>query len=149
MSTISRTPLSDLMALSAADETGVNFGWFVEEFRKSKVGVFATGMSAGQTGEFVSTDARPLFLSSGDIAGDRFLRAFADPVEFARQFGKPFNAEAFGDALIATAMHNPACEGIQVNSAITESSIIIERQTLEVITGKSKPTDRPWWKFWW
>lgn len=148
MPSTSKTPLSDLMVLSHADESGCQFGWFIEEFRNARVGIIATGFPSGQTGTVVATGDHPLFISGGQMAGDRFLLAFADPDEFAIRFGRRFNAEICGELLIAAVLHDPDCEGIRINSAISETSIIIDRRTLEFVAGESKPATNPWWKFW-
>jgi hypothetical protein len=57
--------------------------------------------------------------------------AFADPEAFAARFGRRFNAVIAGEAVLATVMLNPNCAGVLVNSALSETSVVIDRATVE------------------
>ncbi|MEK6303505.1 MAG: hypothetical protein AABO41_22590 [Acidobacteriota bacterium] len=174
---MSETPLSDLIADHIAADTPESFARFLGGFRSSVVGVIAVGVPAGAGGEYVSTAERPLSVGLTRHAGGRsMVLAFADPAAFARRFGRPFNAEIAGEALLATVLHNSACEdpaitsatrvrrllatvlhnsaceGVLVNSALAEVSVVIDRATCESLArsaaGSEQPARRPWWRFW-
>src|SRR5947209_2569776 len=128
---VSETPLSDLMTGFASSGSPESFAKFLAAFRGSKVGVIAVGVEPGSSGDVTSTAARPISVGlSGHGDGQPRVLAFADPVVFARRFGRPFNADMTGDALMKTALHNPRCVGILVNSAVSESSVTIDRATM-------------------
>ncbi len=76
--------------------------------------------------------------------------AFADPKAFAVRFGRSFNAALVGEALLATALLNPECAGVLVNSALAEVSVVIDRATADAMVRPSRgQTDaKPWWRFW-
>ena len=78
--------------------------------------------------------------------------AFADPAVFVRRFGRRFNAEMAGEALLATIVLNPECEGILVNSALAEISVVIDRMAAESLahptSGELQPKRKSWWQFW-
>jgi hypothetical protein len=78
---------------------------------------------------------------------------FADPLVYARHFGWQFNADMTGEAVMQTAMHNERCAGILVNSALTASSVFINRAAIasrlgSADTGRLQSQRRPWWRFW-
>jgi hypothetical protein len=96
------------------------------------LGVVAVGVAAGVAGDLVSTNERPFSVGLTTHAGGRRMAlAFADPIAFSRRFGRPFNAAISGEALLATVLLNPACEGVLVNSALAEVSVVIDRATAE------------------
>jgi hypothetical protein len=129
-STTSDTPLSDLIAAHTASGSPETWARLLDGFRKSQVGVLAVGVPAGAAGEFVSTADRPLAVGLTRHAGGRPMAlAFADPAAFAVRFGRPFNAALVGEALLATALLNPECAGVLVNSALAEVSLAIDRAT--------------------
>jgi len=104
-------------------------------------------------GNVTSTPEHPISVGlSTDNAGHNVVLAFADPDAFVRAFGARFNATMSGEAVLQTAVHNPACYGVRVNSAKAEISILIDRQTAVSLldAGKGAPpsSQRPWWKFW-
>ncbi len=154
MTNDSQTPLSDLMAAFASSGSPESFARFLAAFRGSKVGVVAVGAAPGSSGDVTSTAAQPISVGlSGHGDGQPRVLAFADPVVFARRFGQPFNADMTGEALMKTAMHNPRCAGILVNSAVSESSVRIDRATMASLINSPGPQDtpmrrRPWWRFW-
>jgi tetratricopeptide (TPR) repeat protein len=146
------TPLSDLIDTYFKDSTQNSFADFLQAFRQAVVGVIASGVPQG-VGEFTSTADHPVSLgSSTDNNGHRVVLAFADPDAFARTFGVRFNVTMPGEDVLQTVVHNPDCYGVSVNSAKSEISIIIDRQTVVSLfdAGKGAPdsSQRPWWKFW-
>jgi hypothetical protein len=148
----SDTPLSDLISDHIRTGTEQSFARFVEAFRSSIVGVVALGIPDGAVGTFVSTAEQPVKIGSTKHGGPVRTLAFADPPAFARKFGRRFNAEISGEAVLATVLLNPESEGILVNSAKEEVSLIIHRKAIQSLLGSSSgtelPSTRPWWKFW-
>lgn len=123
-------PLSDLMDRGETDLQA--YSKFLEEFRLSMLGVMATGAPEETEGPFQSTDENPIILgSSEDAEGRSVLLAFADPEAFAQRFGRHFNAELSGEALLQTVLMDRDCWGIRVNSAKREMSVIIDRDTAQ------------------
>jgi hypothetical protein len=149
--TSSDTPLSDLIAAHIASGSPESWNHFLDGFRKSQVGVVASGVPAGTVGEFVSTADQPISVGITQHAGGKPMAlAFADPNAFAVRFGQPFNAALVGEALLATALLNPECAGVLVNSALAEVSVVIDRATAgELVRLSREQTDaKPWWRFW-
>jgi hypothetical protein len=148
----SETPLSDLIDLVDGRDQR-RYGQFVEAFRRSEVGVKATGAPPGTAGDFKSSQEHPIGVrSSIDPEGRSVLLAFADPPAFAQRFGMQFNAGMRGEALLETVLANPDCHGILVNSAKREISILIHRDVVvRLKRGTAEPASAPrtpWWKFW-
>lgn len=148
------TPLSDLIAVLAANDTPDSFARFIAAFRESILGVMAEGVPPGLSGELFSNAAQPISVGltvHGD--GKPRVNAFADPSEFVRRFGQRFNVCMTGEALMQTAMCNKRCAGILVNSAFSEVSVRIERATIASLIGPTSSRgapirQRPWWWFW-
>ena len=145
------TPLSDLIAAHVASRSSQTWTRFLDGFRKSQVGVVAVGAPEGVAAEFVTTADRPVSVGlTTNAEGRRMALAYADPAAFAVRYGRSFNAALIGDALLATVMLNPECQGVLVNSALAEISVVIDRPTAESLTrpGGERPVGKPWWKFW-
>jgi len=127
---------------------------FLDLFVRSGLGVIAVGVPEGTSGQIKSTSEKPIHLgqtSYGD--GKRRVLAFADPQEFVRNFGQPFNAELKGADLLEMVVENRECDGILVNSAIAEESILISRGTaVRLAAQASGPAQRgvktrnEWWR---
>ncbi|HWN99979.1 MAG TPA: hypothetical protein VNS63_12005, partial [Blastocatellia bacterium] len=150
---MSETPLSDLIADHIAAVTPESFARLLGGFRSSMVGVIAVGFPAGAGGGYVSTAEQPISVGlTRHASGRSMVLAFADPAAFARRFGRPFNGEIAGEALVATVLLNPGCEGVLVNSALAEVSVTIDRATCESLArpavGSEQPARRPRWRFW-
>ena len=144
-------PLSELMDLAV--DSDESYFEFLQEFRRSNLGVIAQGSPAGKAGPVQSTAENPISLgSTEDTEGRSVLLAFADPPAFAQRFGMQFNAAISGEALLQTALSSPSCHGIRVNSAKRELSLIIDRKTVQrLLRGGAAPAQgsrKPWWKFW-
>jgi hypothetical protein len=147
---MSDAPLSALMAqvYSRPDDDDIYYQ-FAVAFSRSVVGVIAVGVTAGAAGRVESTSEHPFSLGPSVLPdGSLGLLTFADPSVFRRQYGESFNAEMDGMDVLRTVEANPDCGGVQVNSALSETSMIISRgaalATLRGATGIHKP----WWKFW-
>lgn len=138
--TTSDAPLSDLIAAHAASGSPGTWGRFLDAFRVAEVGVHVVGAPAGVAGEFVTTPDRPVSVGLTRHAGGRPMAlAFADPKAFARRFGRPFNGGMTGAALLTTALANPECAGVLVNSALAEVSVVIDRRVAEALVRTSQP----------
>jgi len=137
------------MEAYAADKSPERFALFVEQFRRSELGVVAVGAPV-TAGKHVTTADAPVSVGLTQHAGgEPMVLAFADPLAFTKRFGRKFNAGMNGDALLATALLNPKCAGVLVNSALTESSVVISRAIADQLKGtKSPPADKRWWRFW-
>lgn len=146
------TPLSDLIDILERTGSEHHYAQFIEEFRRSTLGVIAEGIPEGVTDDFTSTDQNPISVgNTADSEGRSFVLAFADPPAFDDRFGPQFNAEISGESLLDTVLTNPDCHGIRVNSAKGEVSVIIARETIQRLKrsgGATKAPGRPWWKFW-
>jgi len=145
------TPLSDVMARYISNNSAENWTLFLTVFRSSVVGTMAIGAPEGDVGEFTSSAARPVSVGLTNHAGGKpMVLAFADPEAFAAKFGRPFNAGISGEALLQTALLNPDCQGVLVNSALAEISVGIDRSTIEALTSApgQQSKSKPWWKFW-
>jgi len=131
-----------------ADEGAIEA--LVHAFAHAKVGVIAIGVPEDADGNVTSTDANPVSLGNtthGD--GKQRVVAFADPEEFVKRFGQPFNAEMLGIDVYRTVDANATGHGVLVNSATSETSMIISRASAEVfLAGDVRGERRPWWKFW-
>jgi hypothetical protein len=147
------TPLSDLMAAYSTDRRPATFKRFLEAFRQARLGVIGTGAPKDAVGEVTSTSDRPLSVGLTTHAnGKPMVLAFADPVAFARRFGQQFNADMAGEAVLHTALLNEQCMGILVNSALSETSIVINRATVKLLVksavSPARRARKPWWRFW-
>jgi hypothetical protein len=121
--TINETPLSELIA--SQDGSAKRFYRFLDAFCKSRLGVCASGAPDGFRGDCVPTVEQPV--SVARIRGQPLLLAFADPTAFEQRFGPRFNALISGEALLATVLFSADCQGIRVNSALAQISIVIDR----------------------
>jgi tetratricopeptide (TPR) repeat protein len=148
------TPLSDLIEdLHFKPRTEDSFADFLQAFRYAVVGVIALGVPPATRGNVTSMPEHRISLgSSTDSEGHASVLAFADPDAFVRTFGTRFNATMSGETVLQTVVQNPACYGLQVNSAKTELSILIDRHTVVSLLAPDKAapasSQRPWWKFW-
>ena len=118
--------MSDFAASGAAD----SFQRFLGLFRSSMIGFVAVGPSSvgGQEGAFVA-DGRIAAGRTTHGDGSSRILAFADPEAALLRFGSCFNAGIQGEVLLRMAAGDPECDGILVNSALTESSVVISKQT--------------------
>ena len=143
------TSLSDLILAHVRTPTPAIFKAFLEQFRRSELGVIAAGMPAGVT-QYTTTAQRPVGLGqTRDATGRQMVLAFADPTVFAKNYGTKFNVTMYGDDIFATALKNRKCNGILVNCALAEFSMVINRPAFERLPEvRSKAGMKPWWKMW-
>ena len=147
---MSDAPLSTLMAqsLSRLDDDDTYYQ-FVVAFSRSVVGVVASGVPAGVTGRVKSTGECPLSLGRSVTSDGRsVILTFADPMVFSQRYGQRFNASMDGIDVLSTVEANPDCEGVQVNSALSETSMIITKEMALATLKETTAIHKPWWKFW-
>lgn len=147
------TPLSDLLEEYIRSQSDHDYEGLCQLFMSSEVGVLAKGAPKEEPGRFKSTSDNPFQLgltTHGD--GRPRILAFADPSAFTQKFGQPFNAGVTGVDMCKTVIFNEKCEGILLNSAKSEVSIIISRKKVLELLREDEDTVRksskPWWKFW-
>lgn len=146
---MSSAPLSALMAQLVSRRDEVSYYQFVGEFSCAVVGVVSVGVPEGITGRVASTSRNPVTVGlSVTPEGQSVLLTFADPAVFIRRYGARFNAEMSGIDVFRTVEANPDCEGVQVNSALSETSLIIPREAALSMLRPEVATNKPWWKFW-
>ncbi|MFG2058395.1 hypothetical protein ACGFI9_30665 [Micromonospora sp. NPDC048930] len=145
---MSDTPLSDVMAEHAETRTPESYERFLTLFRASVIGIVATGTASQDPQGQLRTDGN--FGAGGTTHGDgrRRILAYADPEAALRNFGPRFNAGLSGEVLLQMAAADPECEGILVNSATQEISLIIGKPTVRSLlapTTTEAPGRRRWW----
>jgi hypothetical protein len=145
---MSETPLSDVMSEYAETKTPESYEHFLRLFRASTVGIAATGVPArGPHGYVADGNLGAGSTTHGD--GRPRVLAFADPEAALRNFGPRFNAGLSGEVLLQMAATDPDCEGILVNSAICEISLVVSKLTAQSLltpTDTEAPGPRRWWK---
>ncbi|MFI5926584.1 SseB family protein [Micromonospora sp. NPDC051543] len=145
---MSETPLSDVMSEHAEAKTPESYERFLRLFRSSTVGIVATGVDAhGAQVQFADGNLGAGSTTHGD--GRTRLLAYADPEAALRNFGPRFNAGVSGEVLLQMAATDPDCEGVLVNSAIYEISLVISKSAAESLltpTTTRAPGRRPWCK---
>ncbi|MFK8032075.1 MAG: hypothetical protein AB8G18_17725 [Gammaproteobacteria bacterium] len=137
------TPLSDAITALSKDNSLIHTQ-FKETLLAVDVGIHVSQMSTNAAGgEAIKTPTeQQVQISSGDDGkGNQTLIAFADPAVFTKNFGKKFkedfglecNATLQGEALIRTALNNKECHGIRLTSAVSDTSLVLSRETLEFL----------------
>jgi hypothetical protein len=135
----SATPLSDCISLCSAQDTVVeDYEHFLRVFLGSQLGVILRGIPPGSSDEHIpgKNELAPAVGITPD--GKRMLLACADRAIFVQRFGGPFNAEMDAVALLKTALADPDCEGIMINSAASEHTIVILRDRIVELLARTK-----------
>lgn len=133
------------MGEHAATRSPESYERFVALFRASTVGIAANGTPA--------VDASGRLVAGSDLGagrtthGDGKVRilAFADPETALRNFGPRFNVGVSGAVLLQMAATDVDCDGILVNSATAESSLVISKSTAQSLVAsvdEPKPPSR-------
>ena len=148
-------PLSCLIQEYVERSTPKAYARFLDLFCCSRLGVIAVGIPEGtkRGDDIKSTADHPIGLGTTQHAGGReMVLAFADPAVFEKRFGQRFNAAIDGEELLESALANPNCHGILINSATAEVSAVIRRDVIEQLLSGRRTTNqksaRAWWKFW-
>ena len=124
---MSDTPLSDAMAEHAETGSGDSYDRFVALFRASVVGIAIEGMPVpDEQGRLVSDGEISAHMTTHGDGRSRIV-AYADPEVFLANFGPRFNAGVPGEVLLGMAASDPGCEGVLVNSATREISLVIAK----------------------
>ncbi|MEO3817176.1 SseB family protein [Plantactinospora sp. B24E8] len=146
---MSDTPLSDVMAEHAETKSPESYERFLRLFRAATIGIVAVGELAPDANGRVIADGN---LGAGRTShgdGKSRLLAFADPEAALRNFGPRFNAGVPGEVLLRMAATDPESEGVLVNSATQEISLVISKSTAQSLLTPptaEAPGRRPWWK---
>ena len=121
------TPLSDCISQLVENNTPENYERFLQVFLESRLGVIATGALEGCSGDVVAGKSQISVVMCKTPSGKNTVLACAERNVFVRCFSSLFNAEMDASALLKTALANPACEGITVNSATSSHRAVILR----------------------
>ena len=136
------------MTEHAETDAPESYGRFLALFRASTIGIVAIGTpSQDPHGRFGADGLGAGRTTHGD--GRPRVLAYADPEAALRNFGPRFNAGVSGEVLLQMAAADSDCEGILVNSAVREISLIISKPTARSLltpTMNEAPGRRPWWK---
>ncbi|MFI6217257.1 hypothetical protein ACIBCD_35095 [Nocardia brasiliensis] len=129
--------LSDLIGEHVDGRTPDSFDRFLALFRSSTLGIVITGnvQPDGQGGFVAGNDVGAGRTTYGD--GRSRVLAWADPEVALRNFGPRFNGGVSGEVLLRMAVDDIECHGILVNSALDEISVVISRETAEVLLSRS------------
>lgn len=71
------------------------------------------------------------------------ILACADPAIFTERYEADFNAVMAGIDILRTVEANPGCEGVQVNNALSETSINTPREVALAVLRSEGGTNRP------
>jgi len=134
---VSDTPLSDVMAEHSGTRSPESYERFLGLFRASVIGIVSVGA--------VRQDARGRLVAGNNCSvrktthgdGRSRLLAYADPEAALRNFGPRFNAGIAGEVLLRMVASDAECEGILVNSATQEISLVISRPTAQSLVSQS------------
>jgi hypothetical protein len=128
----SATPLSDALVESSQSNDQRSYEFFVQAFARTKVGAVIFGAPDGFDGDIKATDTTRFHLgNTTDAHGKSMILTFADPKIFVRNYGGRCNGEILGIDVFKTVIANPQCEGVRVNCATAEISVIISRDVIE------------------
>jgi hypothetical protein len=125
------------MAEHSVTRSPESYERFLALFRASVIGIVAVGaVEQDAQGQSV---AGKNFGAGKTTHGDGRPRAlaYADPEAALRNFGPRFNAGIAGEVLLRMAASDAGCEGILVNSATQEISLIISRPTVQSLVSPS------------
>jgi hypothetical protein len=134
---VNDTPLSDVMAEHSDTRSPESYERFLGLFRASVIGIVAVGA--------VRQDAQGQPVAGNNLGagktthgdGRSRLLAYADPEAALRNFGPRINAGIAGEVLLRMVASDAECEGILVNSATQEISLIISRPTVQSLVSHS------------
>ena len=132
---MTQTPLSDVMAEHAQTGSQQSYDRFVELFRRSVVGIMVDGLPDVADEQQEGEQQQEEVIADGEMSarstthGDGLSRilAYADPEVFLVNYGPRFNAGVPGEILLGMAASDPECEGVLVNSATQEVSLVIAK----------------------
>ena len=124
------TPLSDAITKLVADTTPDNWHNFFQTLLEVDLGVIAHGLPEGFEGTH-QTQSDEVGVGRTVRDGMNLVLTCADFDIFRERFpAHGFNAEMDALSVFRTALADPSCDGILVNSAASEHSIPITRDQL-------------------
>lgn len=124
------------MAEHSVARSPESYGRFLALFRASVIGIVAIGAVHNAHGQSVAgSNVGAGKTTHGD--GRPRLLAYADPEAALRNFGPRFNVGVAGEVLLRMVASDDDCEGILVNSATQEISLIISRPTAQSLVSQS------------
>jgi len=135
--TDSSTPLSDCISRCSAEDTAENYEHFLRVFLGSQLGVVMKGIPPGSA-EYIPGKNELAAAVGVTPDGKKMLLACADRSIFVQRFGGPFNAETDAAAVLKLALVTPDCEGILINSAASEHTIVIPRARIDELLARTK-----------
>lgn len=141
----SATPLSERIerCLELSDDAtdAANFERFLEAFVGARLGVIVMGnLQGAKRGEaYVARDGQASCATVTLPGNKLMLLACADRPAFLRSFARRFNADVDARTLINIALANPNCQGIMLNSALSDRSIALARTLLPGLLERCKP----------
>jgi hypothetical protein len=144
---MNETPLSDLMD-EAFKGNSKSYKRFVEAFYRSEVGVIASNVPENTYGKIVSTEERPLRVGLSEYHGGKYILVCADFFVYNKRYGGAFDGTMSGEDAFKTVLASSDLAGIQINSAKSEMSLLIDRDTIENYTQPALPFFLRWWQFW-
>jgi hypothetical protein len=143
----SSTPLSDCISRYVEECTDENYQRFLRAFLCSQLGVIGVEVGAGGTpavissrvpGRYVMGKGEGLAVSTTPD-GRKTILACADRATYVQHFDHQFNGEIDAIELLKAAWKTPDCEGIRINSAASEHSIVIPRERIgKLIEGETQ-----------
>jgi hypothetical protein len=145
----SATPLSEHLerCLDPRDEASdaANFESFLQAFVGARLGVIVVGNLPGaKPGEsYVARDGQASCATVTLPGNKLMLLACADRPSFLRKFARRFNADVDARTLLTIALANPSCQGIMLNSALSDRSIALARALLPGLIERCKTVAAP------
>ena len=132
-----QAPLSNAISVLVAAQTSENWNEFFATLLGSRLGVIATGLPPGATGA-IQAKRNQISLGRTTRNGVVLLLACADFGLFRARFPEQgFNAEMDAHSLFRTALYDPGCEGILVNSAVSAHSVPVARAKIVELVSRA------------
>ena len=133
MTTVPSVPLSESIASLSADGNECAWTDFVERLRFAQLGVVAQGMPSHFTTYRVR--ASEVGLGKTRTPNGLMVLAAADPDVYRMRYpAQPFNATMHAVSMFRTALANPDCAGVLINSAASALSLPLSRdQIVEIV----------------
>lgn len=120
--------------------TPENYEHFLEVFLRSQLGIIvAKGIPQGTLGQYVAQKNELAAAMGSTPDGKTMLLCCADRAEFVRRFARPFNAEFGAVPRLKMALARPNGDGIMMNSATSEHTIVIPRKRIAELIARTAP----------
>jgi hypothetical protein len=133
----SGTPLSDCIAALTVGETSVRWTRFFDALLAARLGVVIVGDLPAGTHVVGSNEAA--LATTKTPEGRVMVLACADPPVFARRYPEqPFNGDMDVPSVFRTVLASLDCQGLLINSAISEHSLPIDRAKIKELVAGGK-----------